>query len=60
MGFAASKFVCIFLGFPEKSSVGRDYVAGIASEVGFRREESDRYTCIKGSFFGFLVDFFIA
>ena len=60
MGFEASKLVCISLVFREKSPVGHDYVAGIDSEVGFRREESDRYTCIKGSFFGFLVDFFIA
>jgi len=55
MGFEASKLVCISLVFPENSPAGRDYVADIASEVGFNREESDRYTWIKGSFFGFFV-----
>jgi len=52
--------VLISLVFPDKSPVGRDYVAGIDNEVGFRSEKSDRYTSIKDSFFGFLVDFFIA
>jgi len=33
MGLKARKLVCISLVFPEKSPVGRDYVAGIASEV---------------------------
>ena len=51
MGFEASKLVCISLVFPENSPAGRDYVADIASEVGFNREESDRYMCIKGSFY---------
>jgi len=50
MGFEASELVCISLVFPEKSSVGR----------GFGREKSDRYTWIKGSFFDFIFDFFIA
>ena len=40
MGFEASELVCISFVFPEKSTVGRDYVAGIASEVGFCREKS--------------------
>ena len=60
MGFEASKLVCICLVFPEESPVGRDYVAGMAIEVGFRRAESNRYTWIKGSFFDFIFDFFIA
>ena len=60
MGFEPSKLVCISLVFPEENPVGRDYAAGIASVIGFRREESDRYMWIKGSFFNFIVDFFIA
>jgi len=60
MGFEASKLVCISLVFPEKSPVDRDHVAGIASEVGLRREESDSYAWIKGSSFGFPFNFFIA
>jgi len=43
MGFEASKLVCISLVFPAKSPVGRDYVAGIASEIGFRSKESDGF-----------------
>ena len=49
MGLEATKLVCISLGFPERSPVGRDYVAGIASK-------SDGYAWIKDSFLGFLVD----
>ena len=58
MEVEASKLVCIPLVLPGKSPVGRDYVAGIASEVRFHKE-SDRYTWIKDSFFCFLFDFFI-
>jgi len=59
MGFEAM-LVCISLVFPEESPMRCDYVVGIESEVGFHRELSDRFTCIKGSFFSFLVDFLIA
>ena len=45
MEFEASKLVCISLVLPEESPVGpvgRGYVAGRASKVKFRKEESNR------------------